>query len=84
MRAEGVLDFRGTKGVVRDAPVGFRALRLIFSLDTDADPEALDQLVATTERYCLVLQKITGVPDVDVSITATRRARRGVQGVTRR
>lgn len=68
VRAEGDLDFRGTMGVTRDAPVGFRAIRLTFTLDTDADRETLTQLVATTERYCVVLQTITGGPSVDIAV----------------
>jgi uncharacterized OsmC-like protein len=64
VRAEGDLDFRGTLGVDRDAPVGFRAIRLSFDLDTDASAEEVEKLLATTERYCVVLQTITnGVPD---------------------
>jgi len=63
VRAEGDLDFRGTMGVDREAPVGFRAIRLTFSLRTEADPDTVAQLVATTERYCVVLQTIThGAP----------------------
>lgn len=68
VRAEGDLDFRGTMGVAREAPVGFRAIRLTFMLDTDADRGALAQLIATTERYCVVLQTITGGPPVDVAV----------------
>ena len=56
--AEGDLDFRGTLGVDKEAPVGFRSIRLTFNLDTDATPENLDKLLATTERYCVVLQTI--------------------------
>jgi uncharacterized OsmC-like protein len=63
VRAEGDLDFRGTLGVDREAPVGFRAVRLSFDLDTDASQEDLDALVKTTERYCVVLQTLQhGVP----------------------
>ncbi len=58
--AEGELDFRGTLGVDRDAPVGFREIRLRFDLDTDADQEQVDKLVRLTERYCVVLQSLTG------------------------
>jgi uncharacterized OsmC-like protein len=58
--AEGDLDFRGTLGVDRDAPVGFAAIRLRFDLDTDADEEQLATLFRLTERYCVVLQTITG------------------------
>jgi uncharacterized OsmC-like protein len=63
VRAEGDLDFRGTLGVDRDAPVGFRNIRLSFDLETDASAEEVEKLLATTERYCVVLQTITnGVP----------------------
>jgi uncharacterized OsmC-like protein len=67
IRAEGDLDFRGTLGVDRDAPVGFRAIRLIFDIDSDAGSEELDKLIATTERYCVVLQTLTRSPDLTVS-----------------
>ena len=67
IRAEGDLDFRGTLGVDRDAPVGFRAIRLIFDIESDAGPEELDKLIATTERYCVVLQTLTRSPDLAVS-----------------
>jgi uncharacterized OsmC-like protein len=63
VQADGDLDFRGTLGVDRDAPVGFRDIRLSFDLDTDADPEQLATLLRLTERYCVVLQTITaGTP----------------------
>ena len=64
VRAEGDIDFRGTLGVDRDAPVGFRAIRLTFELDTDADEDAVAKLVAITERVCVVLQTIRSSPDV--------------------
>jgi uncharacterized OsmC-like protein len=76
VRAEGDLDFRGTMGVSRDAPVGFRAIRLTFILDTDADRETLAQLIATTERYCVVLQTVTGGPPVDIIIEAPEQEAR--------
>jgi uncharacterized OsmC-like protein len=60
LRAEGDLDVRGTLGVDREAPVGFRAIRLSFTLDSDAPAEALDQLLKLTERYCVVLQTLKG------------------------
>src|SRR4051794_21405914 len=56
--AEGDLDFRGTLGVDRDAPVGFKAIRLRFDLDTDATAEQLDTLMKLTERYCVVFQTL--------------------------
>jgi uncharacterized OsmC-like protein len=58
VEAEGDLDFRGTLGVDKEAPVGFRAIRVTFRLDTDASAENLDKLLATTERYCVVLQTL--------------------------
>src|SRR6201994_747235 len=58
VRAEGDLDFRGTLGVAKDAPVGFREIRLAFDLDTDAAPEQLATLMKLTERYCVVYQTL--------------------------
>ena len=58
--AEGDLDFRGTLGVAKDAPVGFRDVRLRFELDTDADGDLLATLLRLTERYCVVLQTLRG------------------------
>ena len=60
VRAEGALDFRGTLGVDRDAPVGFRDIALSFELDADADREQVATLVKLTERYCVVYQPLTG------------------------
>ncbi|MGH8934446.1 MAG: OsmC family protein [Egibacteraceae bacterium] len=60
VRAEGDLDFRGTLGVDRDAPVGFRAIRLALALDTDASEEELATLHRLTERYCVVYQTLAG------------------------
>lgn len=67
VRAEGDLDFRGTMGVDRDAPVGFRAIRLTFDLDCDLAEEELDKLIAATERYCVVLQTLARGPELSVS-----------------
>jgi len=64
--AEGDLDFRGTLGVAKDAPVGFAQIRLRFDLDTDAAQDKLDQLLKLTERYCVVYQTIKSGPPVDV------------------
>jgi uncharacterized OsmC-like protein len=58
VRAEGDVDFRGTLGVDRAAPVGFRAIRLAFDVDTDAAQEKIDKLITLTERYCIVLQTL--------------------------
>jgi uncharacterized OsmC-like protein len=69
--AEGDLDFRGTLGVDREAPVGFREIRLRFELDSPAEQETIESLLATTERYCVVLQSITNGVPVNVSHTST-------------
>ena len=66
--AEGDLDFRGTLGVAKDAPVGFAQIRLRFDLDTDAPQDKLDQLLKLTERYCVVYQTIKSGPPVDVTM----------------
>ena len=67
LTAEGDLDFRGTLGVAKDAPVGFREIRLKFVLDSDASEEQLKKLLELTERYCVVMQTIRGAPPVVVS-----------------
>jgi uncharacterized OsmC-like protein len=66
--AEGDLDFRGTLGVAKDAPVGFAQVRLRFEVDTDAPQEKLDQLLKLTERYCVVYQTIKSGPPVEVTL----------------
>jgi uncharacterized OsmC-like protein len=66
--AEGDLDFRGTLGVAKDAPVGFREIRLRFDIETDAPQDKLDQLLKLTERYCVVYQTIKAGPPVAVSL----------------
>ena len=68
VRAEGDLDFRGTLGVAKDAPVGFRDIRLAFDLDTDAEPEQLASLLKLTERYCVVLQTLRNAPATSARI----------------
>jgi len=60
VKAEGDLDFRGTLGIDKEAPVGFKEIRLIFELDSEAPQEKLEKLVKLTERYCVVLQTLTG------------------------
>ncbi|HEX4340473.1 MAG TPA: OsmC family protein [Polyangiaceae bacterium] len=67
VRAEGELDFRGTLGVAKDAPVGFKAIRLAFDLDTDATPEQLEKLITLTERYCVVYQTLRSPPPLTVA-----------------
>jgi uncharacterized OsmC-like protein len=66
--ADGDLDFRGTLGVSKEAPVGFRAIRLRFDLDTDATDEQLATLLRLTERYCVVLQTLAAAPALSASI----------------
>ncbi len=66
--AEGDLDFRGTLGVAKDAPVGFAQIRLVFDVETDAPQERLDQLLKLTERYCVVYQTIRNGPPVEVTL----------------
>jgi len=67
VKAEGDLDFRGTLGVAKDAPVGFSQIRLRFDLDTDAPEEQISTLLRLTERYCVVLQTLRKPPEVVVS-----------------
>ena len=69
--AEGDLDFRGTLGVAKDAPVGFAQIRLRFHLDTDAPQDKLDQLLKLTERYCVVYQTIRNGPLVEIRLMRT-------------
>ena len=68
VRAEGDLDFRGTLGVDKEAPVGFAEIRLKFEVDTDAPHDKLDLLLKLTERYCVVYQTIKNGPKVSVSM----------------
>lgn len=68
--AEGDLDFRGTLGVDREAPVGFSAIRLSFELDSDADEEQLATLTRLTERYCVVLQTLASAPELSTTLVA--------------
>jgi uncharacterized OsmC-like protein len=65
--AEGDLDFRGTLGVSKDAPVGFQSIRLRFNLVSDADQEQLDSLIKLTERYCVVYQTLSSGQDISVT-----------------
>jgi len=70
VRVEGDLDFRGTLGVAKDAPVGFRAIRLAFDLDTEEPQERIDQLLKLTERYCVVFKTLAQPPALSVSAAA--------------
>ena len=71
--AEGDLDFRGTLGVSKDAPVGFKEIRLNFDLDTDASEEQVATLVRLTERYCVVYQTLTNPANISVLHRARSR-----------
>jgi uncharacterized OsmC-like protein len=68
VRAEGDLDFRGTLGVDRDVPVGFSAIRLTFALESDASGQELDEVVSTTERYCVVWQTLKSSPHLETRV----------------
>lgn len=68
VHAEGDLDFRGTLGIDKEAPVGFAEIRLRFEVDTDAAQDKLDLLLKLTERYCVVYQTIKNGPKVSVSM----------------
>jgi len=68
VRAEGDLDFRGTMGVNKEAPVGFSSIRLRFDLDTTATDEQLDTLLKLTERYCVVLQTLASSPELSTTL----------------
>ena len=72
VNAEGDLDFRGTLGVAKEVPVGFRSIRLSFDLDTDASPDQLATLLKLTERYCVVFQTINSKPALTVEHRITR------------
>ena len=67
LTAEGDLDFRGTLGVAKDAPVGFREIRLKFDLDSDASEEQRKKLLELTERYCVVMQTLRRSPPIKVT-----------------
>jgi uncharacterized OsmC-like protein len=73
--AEGDLDFRGTLGVAKEAPVGFTDIRLTFELDTDAPEAQLDSLLKLTERYCVVLQTLKRPPAIEAKITRSENER---------
>jgi uncharacterized OsmC-like protein len=72
--AEGDLDFRGTLGVSKEAPVGFQAIRLGFQLDTDATAEQLATLQKLTERYCVIYQSLRTPPDVSLAVEPAAHA----------
>jgi uncharacterized OsmC-like protein len=66
LTAEGDLDFRGTLGIAKDVPVGFKRIRLIINLDSDATPSELQKLIELTERYCVVYQTLIHSPETTV------------------
>ena len=72
VHAAGDLDFRGTLGVEKETPVGFKDIRLRFDLDSDATPEQLETLIKLTERYCVVYQTLRAPPDVAISHRVVR------------
>lgn len=66
--AEGDLDFRGTLGVAKDAPVGFRDIRLTFALETSEPQDRIDSLTKLTERYCVVFQTLAKPPKLELTV----------------
>lgn len=75
VHAEGDLDFRGTMGVSREAPVGFTAIRLRFDLEASAPAEKLERLIELTQRYCVVYQTLLKAPPMDVTVSTGPAAR---------
>lgn len=67
VKAEGLLDFRGTLGVSREVPVGFKSINLTFDLDTDADPKKIEKLIELTERYCVIFQTLKNSPELSAN-----------------
>ena len=76
--AEGDLDFRGTLAVSKDAPVGFRSIRLTFDLDTEASAEQVETLTRLTERYCVVYQTLAHPAQLAMSVNSTAEAAGGI------
>ena len=72
--AEGDLDFRGTLAVSKEAPVGFRSIRLAFDLDTDASAEQVQTLIKLTERYCVVYQTLSRPAEMAISVSQAAQA----------
>jgi len=70
LAAEGDLDFRGTLGVDKEAPVGFRAIRLRITVESDAAPQDLEKLLRLTERYCVVFQTLRNSPGLQITISS--------------
>jgi uncharacterized OsmC-like protein len=71
IRAEGDLDFRGTLGLSKDAPVGFSEIRLVFELETDEPADRIDQLTRLTERFCVVFQTLAQPPLLTLEVAAS-------------
>ncbi len=69
VKADGVLDFRGTLAVTKEAPVGFKEISLKFELETDAEQGKIDKLIELTERYCVVYQTLSDSPDLSTSLS---------------
>lgn len=67
VKAEGLLDFRGTLGVSRETPVGFKSINLTFDLETDAKPQKVEKLIELTERYCVVFQTLKNSPELSAN-----------------
>lgn len=65
--AEGDLDFRGTLAVTKEAPVGFKSIRLLFDIESDAEQDQLNSLIRLTERYCVVYQTLSHTPEITVT-----------------
>ena len=72
VNAEGDLDFRGTLGVSKEVPVGFKNIRLKFILDTNATAEQLESLLKLTERYCVVYQTLRNSPEIKMSFPTSK------------
>jgi uncharacterized OsmC-like protein len=72
--AEGDLDFRGTLAVSKEAPVGFRSIRLAFELDTDANAKQVETLIKLTERYCVVYQTLSRPAEMAISVSQAAQA----------
>lgn len=68
VEAEGDIDFRGTLGVDKEAPIGFRSIRLVFVLDTDEPADRVDTLLRLTERYCVVFQTLKQSPELSATV----------------
>jgi uncharacterized OsmC-like protein len=68
VHAEGDLDWRGTLAIEKEAPVGFKDIRLRFDLESDASDDELATLERLTERYCVVFQTLASSPALSVSL----------------